>query len=138
MTGAFLTSKYALPEMMRRGGGTIVHVSSYFGLVGSTGVVAYCASKGALIQLTRAMALDHAGDGVRVNCVCPGSVHTPMIEAAWEAHGEGAPELWAAKHPLGRVATAEEVAQAILYLAGPESSFVTGTALTIDGGITAG
>jgi NAD(P)-dependent dehydrogenase (short-subunit alcohol dehydrogenase family) len=131
-------SKYALPEMIRNSDGAIVNVASYFGLVGGMGVVAYCASKGALVQLTRAMALDHAGDGVRVNCVCPGSVETPMIEVAWEAHGEGAPEAWAAKHPLGRVAQSDEVEQAILYLASPESSFVTGTALVIDGGITAG
>jgi NAD(P)-dependent dehydrogenase (short-subunit alcohol dehydrogenase family) len=135
--GAFLISKYALPEMIRRGGGSIVNVASYFGLVGGPGLAAYCASKGALVQLTRAMALDHAGAGVRVNCVCPGSVHTPMIEEAWDHFGEGAPEVWAAKHPLGRVARPEEVAQAILFLASPASSFITGTAVPVDGGITA-
>ena len=136
--GAFLMSKYALPEIIRAGGGCIVNVASYFGLVGGTGLAAYCASKGALVQLTRAMALDHASEGVRVNCVCPGSVQTPMINRAWTEYGDGAPEAWAAKHPLGRIAQPEEVAQAILYLASSASSFVTGAALPIDGGITAG
>jgi NAD(P)-dependent dehydrogenase (short-subunit alcohol dehydrogenase family) len=135
--GAFLTSKYAVREMIRRGGGSIVNVASYFGLVGSPGVAAYCASKGALVQLTRAMALDYARDKVRVNCVCPGSVHTPMIEEAWDHFGEGAPETWAAKHPIGRIAQPEEVAQTILFLASSASSFVTGVALPVDGGITA-
>ena len=136
--GAFLMSKYALPLMIRAGSGCIVNVASYFGLVGGIGVAAYCASKGALVQLTRAMALDHADEGVRVNCVCPGSVQTPMINQAWTEYGDGAPEAWAAKHPLGRIAQPEEVAQAILYLASSASSFVTGAVLPIDGGITAG
>ncbi|MFQ5944597.1 MAG: SDR family NAD(P)-dependent oxidoreductase, partial [Anaerolineales bacterium] len=136
--GAFLMSKYALPELVRVGSGCIVNVASYFGLVGGIGLAAYCASKGAMVQLTRAMALDHADEGVRVNCVCPGSVQTPMINQAWTDYGDGAPEVWAAKHPLGRIAQPEEVAQAILYLASSASSFVTGAALPIDGGITAG
>ena len=136
--GAFLMSKYALPEIIRRDGGSIVNVASYFGLVAAQGVAAYCASKGALVQLTRAMALDHAGDNVRVNCVCPGSVHTPMIEQAWADKGQGAPQASAAKHPMGRIAQPEEVAQAILYLASPAASFITGVALPVDGGITAG
>lgn len=136
--GAFLMSKFALPELIRAGSGCIVNVASYFGLVGGKGVAAYCASKGALVQLTRAMALDHADEGVRVNCVCPGSVQTPMIDQAWAEYGDGAPELWAAKHPIGRIAQPDEVAQAILYLASSASSFVTGAALPIDGGITAG
>jgi NAD(P)-dependent dehydrogenase (short-subunit alcohol dehydrogenase family) len=84
------------------------------------------------------MALDHAADGVRVNCVCPGSVDTPMIRAAWDTFGEGAEERWKSKHPLGRIATAQDVANAILYFACAESSFVTGVALPVDGGITAG
>jgi NAD(P)-dependent dehydrogenase (short-subunit alcohol dehydrogenase family) len=130
-------SKYALPEMIRSGGGSIVNVASYLGLVGGLGVAAYCASKGAVVQLTRAMALDHVGAGVRVNCVCPGSVHTPMIEEAWDLFGEGAPELWAAKHPVGRIAQPDEVAQAILFLASSASSFITGTVVPVDGGITA-
>ena len=135
--GTFNMSKVALPHLITSRG-NIVNMSSYLGLVGATGLAAYCASKGAIIQLTRAMALDHAADGIRVNCVCPGSVHTPMIEAAWEQYGEGAEQLWKNKHPVGRVARADEVADAILYLASSESSFVTGVALPVDGGITAG
>ncbi len=135
--GVFLMSKYALPHLIASHG-NIVNVSSYAGLVGFKGAAAYCASKGAVVQLTRAMAVDHAADGVRVNCVCPGSVHTPMIEAAWANYGEGAQQVWESKHPLGRIATPEEVASAILYLASSEASFITGVALAVDGGITAG
>lgn len=135
--GAFYMSKGALPHLIQARG-SIVNVSSYMGLVGAAGLAAYCASKGALVQLTRAMALDHAPDGVRVNCVCPGSTQTPMIEAAWEQFGPGAEQLWKAKHPLGRIARPDEVASAILYLASAESSFITGVALPVDGGITAG
>lgn len=137
VNGAFYLSKFALPHLIETKG-NIVNVASYVGLVGFTGMPAYCASKGALVQLTRAMALDHAPQGVRVNCVCPGSVHTPMIEAAWAGYGDGAPEVWASKHPLGRIATPQEVADVILYLASDEASFLTGVALPVDGGITAG
>ena len=91
-----------------------------------------------MVNLTRQMALDYGPSGIRVNCVCPGSVQTPMIDQAWAEYGDGAPELWAAKHPIGRIAQPDEVAQAILYLASSASSFVTGAALPIDGGITAG
>lgn len=130
-------SKSALPHLIAAKG-NIVNVSSYLGLVGFPGLAAYCAAKGALVQLTRAMALDHAAEGVRVNCVCPGSVRTPMIEAAWEQYGEGAEQIWNAKHPMGRIALADEIADAILYLASHEASFVTGAVLAVDGGITAG
>jgi NAD(P)-dependent dehydrogenase (short-subunit alcohol dehydrogenase family) len=135
--GVFLMSKYALPHLIQTRG-NIVNVSSYAGLVGFKGAAAYCAAKGSVVQLTRAMAVDHAGDGVRVNCVCPGSVHTPMIEAAWATYGEGAQRVWESKHPLGRIAKPEEIASAILYLASAEASFITGVALAVDGGITAG
>lgn len=137
VNGAFYLSKFAIPHL-EASKGNIVNVASYVGLVGFQGTAAYCASKGALVQLTRAMALDHAGDGVRVNCVCPGSVHTEMITSAWEAYGEGAEQVWASKHPLGRIAQPQEVADVILYLASAESSFLTGVALPVDGGITAG
>jgi NAD(P)-dependent dehydrogenase (short-subunit alcohol dehydrogenase family) len=137
LNGTFYMCKYALPHLITSKG-NIINVASYVGLVGFQGIAAYCASKGAVVQLTRAMALDHAADGVRVNCVCPGSVDTPMIRAAWEAFGAGAEERWTAKHPLGRIATAQNVADAILYFASAESSFVTGVALPVDGGITAG
>ena len=137
INGTFYMCKYALPHLITARG-NIVNVASYAGLVGFQGTAAYCAAKGAVVNLTRAMALDHAADGVRVNCVCPGSVDTPMIRAAWDAFGEGAEERWKSKHPLGRIATAQDVANAILYLASAEANFITGVALPVDGGITAG
>ena len=137
VNGTFYLSKFAIPYLEKTNG-TVVNMASYVGLVGFAGIPAYCASKGAIIQLTRAMALDHAPAGVRVNCVCPGSVHTEMITAAWEQYGDGAEEAWTSKHPLGRIAQPKEVADAVLYLASEESSFLTGVALPVDGGITAG
>ena len=137
--GAFLMCKYALPAL-RETKGCIVNVSSYVGLVGFAGASAYAASKAAIINLTRSMALDHAKEGIRVNAVCPGSVDTEMIHAAWEQFGdvEQARKLWAEKHPLGRIATADEVGRVILFLASEDASFITGAALSVDGGITAG
>jgi NAD(P)-dependent dehydrogenase (short-subunit alcohol dehydrogenase family) len=137
--GAFLVSRSALPALRARKG-NIVNVASYVGLVGFAGAAAYAASKAALVNLTRSMALDHAAEGIRVNCVCPGSVATDMIFDAWKAFPdpEAARRRWEGKHPLGRIATPEEVARAILFLASPDASFVTGAALPVDGGITAG
>jgi meso-butanediol dehydrogenase/(S,S)-butanediol dehydrogenase/diacetyl reductase len=137
--GTFLMCKNALPAL-RKHRGCIVNVSSYVGLVGFAGAAAYAASKAAIVNLTRSMALDHAREGIRVNAVCPGSVETDMIHAAWEQFGNvgEARRLWAEKHPLGRIATPEEVARAILFLASNEASFITGAALPVDGGITAG
>lgn len=137
VNGTFYLSKFAMPHLEKTTG-AVVNMASYVGLVGFKGTAAYCASKGAIVQLTRAMALDHAEAGVRVNCVCPGSVHTEMITSAWEQYGEGAEEVWASKHPLGRIAQPAEVASAVLYLASDASSFLTGIALPVDGGITAG
>jgi NAD(P)-dependent dehydrogenase (short-subunit alcohol dehydrogenase family) len=137
--GAFLMSKYALPAL-RKWQGSIVNVASYMGLVGSRGVAAYAASKAALVNLTRSMALDHAQERIRVNCVCPGSVDTEMIREAWRQYGDvaEAQRLYEAKHPLGRIATPDEVAHVILFLASDDAKFVTGAALAVDGGITAG
>lgn len=139
LKGAFLMSKYALPAL-RESKGAIVNVASYLGLVGLAGAGAYTASKAGLVGLTRTMALDHAEEPVRVNCVCPGSVLTDMIFDAWDAYGdvEEARRLWEAKHPLGRIGTPEEIARGILFLASEEASFITGAALPVDGGITAG
>jgi NAD(P)-dependent dehydrogenase (short-subunit alcohol dehydrogenase family) len=136
--GAFLMSRAALPAL-RAAKGTIVNVSSYAGLVGFAGSAAYAASKAALVNFTRSLALDHAAEGIRVNAVCPGSVDTDMIHAAWNALPDpaAAARAWAAKHPLGRIATAAEVAAAILFLASDDARFVTGVALPVDGGITA-
>ena len=137
--GTFLMCKYALPAL-REAQGNIVNVSSYVGLVGFAGTSAYAASKAAILNLTRSMALDHAQEGIRVNAVCPGSVDTEMIHTAWQQFGdvEQARKLWAEKHPLGRIASPQEVAQAILFLASEQASFITGAALPVDGGITAG
>lgn len=136
--GVFLMCKYALPEL-RQTKGCIVNVSSYVGLVGFAGASAYAASKAAILNLTRSMALDHAAEGIRVNAVCPGSVETDMIYAAWQQFGdvERARRLWAEKHPLGRIAQPQEVARAILFLASDEAGFITGAALPVDGGLTA-
>lgn len=139
-TGVFLMSKAALPHMISAGGGVIVNNASYFGLVGGRGAAAYCAAKGAVVNLTRAMALDHAHQNIRVNCVCPGSVDTPMLHAELELMGGAAQVLhqFEAKHPLGRIAQPDEVAAAVLFLASSDAGFITGVALPVDGGITAG
>ena len=137
--GTFLMCKHAMPALRERKG-CIVNLSSYVGMVGFRGASAYAASKAAIINLTRSMALDHAREGVRVNAVCPGSVDTEMIHAAWKNFGDvkEAQRLWAEKHPLGRIAQPEEIARTILFLASDDASFITGTALAVDGGILAG
>lgn len=141
--GTYLMSRSAIPALLSSHGGSnraIVNNASYLGMVGGRGVAAYAAAKGAIIALTRAMALDHAPDGIRVNCVAPGSVETPMLRMEWEEMG-GEPSvrhLFEEKHPLGRIAAPEEVARAILFLASPAASFITGACLPVDGGITAG
>ncbi|RLG40077.1 MAG: short-chain dehydrogenase [Thermoproteota archaeon] len=137
LKGAFLCSKYAIPEMMKGGGGVIVNVASVLGLVGGKGEAAYCASKGGLIALTKALALDFAEYKIRVNCICPGSVETPMrqrIMASKAPEERRAAEL---KIPIKRVARPEEIARAILFLASDESSYMTGSTLVVDGGWTA-
>ncbi len=139
LKGTFLMCKYALPYL-RSQGGAIINAASYVALVGFQGSVAYCASKAGIVNLTRALALDHAPENIRVNCICPGSVDTEMIHSAWRAFGDydAAARVWAAKHPLGRIATPEEVARVVLFLASEDSSFITGAAIPVDGGITAG
>jgi len=134
--GTFLTCKHAIPGMVARGGGAIVNVASVAGLVGLRNRAAYCASKGAVIALTRALAVDHVGEGVRVNCVCPGTVETPWVKRLVEDAGESLDAL-RARQPLGRLGTPDEIAHAVLYLASEQAAFATGTALVIDGGLTA-
>ncbi len=136
----FVLCKYAIPVMARAGGGAIVNTGSGWGLVGGRNAVSYCASKGAVVNMTRALALDHGPQNIRVNCVCPGDTNTGMLRN--EARQLGAVEeqflAEAADRPLGRVGTPEEIAQAVLYLASEASSFVTGTTLVVDGGGLAG
>jgi NAD(P)-dependent dehydrogenase (short-subunit alcohol dehydrogenase family) len=139
LKGTFLMSKYALPTMIARGSGVIINNSSGWGLVGGDKAVAYCASKGGVVLLTKAMAVDHGRQGIRINCICPGDVETPMLPQdakfrglKWNEYLAGA-----ANRPMGRVGTAEEIAKAVLFLACDDSSFMTGAALVVDGGGTA-
>src|SRR6476659_487965 len=132
--GTFLCCKHAIPGMAARGGGSIVNVASVAGLVGLRNRAAYCASKGAVISLTRALSVDHVADGIRVNAVAPGTVDSPWVRRLVEDVGESLDAL-RARQPLGRLGTPEEIADAILYLATAE--FVTGSVLVIDGGLTA-
>ena len=137
--GVYLGCKYAIPLMIAQGGGVIVNTASVAGLVGLPNRAAYCASKGAVVTLTKQVAVDYVAHGIRCNCICPGTVDTPwvgrlLMEAADPAALRA--EL-VARQPMGRLGTAEEVAQAALYLASDDAAFVTGTALVIDGGLMA-
>ena len=139
LKGTFLMSKSALPTMIAQGRGVIINNSSGWGIVGGDRAVAYCASKGGVVLLTKAMAIDHGRQGIRVNCICPGDVDTPMLPVdakmrglKWEDYLAGC-----AKRPLGRIGTAQEIAKAVLFLASEDSSFMTGAALVVDGGGTA-
>jgi 2-keto-3-deoxy-L-fuconate dehydrogenase len=134
--GTFLCCKHAIPGMIERGGGAIVNIASVAGLVGLPNRAAYCASKGAVIALTRAMAIDHVRHGVRVNAVCPGTVDSPWVRRLVDEAGESLDAL-RARQPMGRLGTPEEVAQAVLYLASDAAAFITGSGLVIDGGLTA-
>jgi 2-keto-3-deoxy-L-fuconate dehydrogenase len=134
--GTFLCCKYAIPSMVARGGGAIVNMASVAGLVGLRNRAAYCASKGAVIALTRALAVDHVAEGVRVNAVCPGTVDSPWVRRLVEEVGESLDTL-RARQPMGRLGGVDEIAAAVLYLASDEAAFVTGTAFVIDGGLTA-
>ena len=136
LTGAFLLSKAALPYMIEGGGGSIVFIASQLGRVGSAGRAAYCATKGALIQLAKVMAIDHAGQNVRVNTLSPGGVETPRTLQRYGSFEAGRQTL-GPKHLLGRLGQPREIAAAALFLASDASSFVTGSDLLVDGGYTA-
>ncbi len=132
----YLLSREVIPHMQKAGGGTIINTASGWGLAGGAKAAVYCASKGAVVLLTKAMAIDHGPQNIRVNCVCPGDTDTGMLREEAQQLGEENSRFLAeaAKRPLGRVGTPEEIAQAALYLASAASSFVTGTALVVDGG----
>jgi len=135
----YLLSREVIPHMEKQGAGAIINTASGWGLVGGAKAAVYCASKGAVVLLTKAMAIDH-GPRIRVNCICPGDTDTGMLRAEAAQIGEEVGRFLAeaAKRPLGRVGKPEEIAQAVLYLASDASSFVTGTALVVDGGGLAG
>ncbi len=136
----FLFSRHAIPVMARAGGGVIINTASGWGLVGGRSAAAYCASKGAVVLLTKAMAIDHGSQGIRVNCICPGDIDTSMLRDEARQLGESVDSFLAeaADRPLQRVGRPEDVAQAALYLASEASSFVTGATLAVDGGGLAG
>ncbi len=137
--GAFLMSKAVVPIMLKQNGGSIINNASCSGLVGDTNAIAYNASKGAVVLMTKCLALDYAKRGIRANCVCPGEIDTPMFRQ--EARARRLPveqyrkEL-SKNHPIGRLGRPEEIASAVAFLASDESEFITGTALSVDGGYT--
>jgi NAD(P)-dependent dehydrogenase (short-subunit alcohol dehydrogenase family) len=132
----YLLAREAIPTMIARGGGAIVNIASGWGLAAGPRAAVYCASKGAVVQLTKAMAIDHAGEGVRVNCVCPGDVDTPMLaqEASELDTEDEAFREDAARRPSGRIGRPEEIARVVCFLAGDASGYVTGASVVVDGG----
>ena len=142
MKGIFLSCKYAIPELRKRGGGAIVNISSVQAFASQTEVVAYTASKGGINAMTRAMALDHAAENIRINVVCPASIDTPMLRWAADLfkgdnNQEHVLEGWGRMHPIGRLGKPEEVAELVAFLASDRASFMTGTEVKIDGGMLA-
>lgn len=141
LRGTYLVSRSLLPSLLETAGRTgmtaIVNNASLMGLVSSRRLAAYCASKAGVVSLTRSMALDHAGSGLRVNCVCPGIIHTPMLERRFDLEPDRveAYRRLTERPPVGYLGRPEDVAAAIAYLASDEARFVTGSALTIDGGV---
>jgi NAD(P)-dependent dehydrogenase (short-subunit alcohol dehydrogenase family) len=139
LKSTFLMSKAVLPGMIQQESGIVINNSSGWGIVGGDASVAYCASKGGVVLLTKAMAIDHGRQGIRVNCICPGDVDTPMLPEdarmrglKWEDYLAGC-----SNRPLGRIGTVDEIAKAALFLASDDSSFMTAAALVVDGGGTA-
>ena len=136
LKGIYLLSREVVPHMIRSGGGSIINIGSGWSLKGGPRAASYCAAKGGAVNLTRAMAIDHGKHNIRVNCVCPGDVETPMLLSECAQLGEGREAFMreAANRPLGRVGTPDDIANAVLFLASPMASWITGAALVVDGG----
>jgi NAD(P)-dependent dehydrogenase (short-subunit alcohol dehydrogenase family) len=137
--GTWLAARAFIPQIRQAGGGAVVTLASAAGLTGSLSLPAYSASKGAVVMLSRSLALAHALEGIRVNCVCPGSIETPMLDATFAAAGDAASQAariaeFRARHPLGRFGKAHEVAETVLFLLGEGAGFITGVSLPVDGG----
>lgn len=139
VTSVFLLSKYTIP-IMAETGGVIINTASGWGVSGGKRAASYCASKGAVVLLTKAMALDHGAQNIRINCICPGDTDTPMLRSEAKQLGQREEQflLESARRPLQRIGKPEEIAQAALFLASDASSYITGTALVVDGGGLAG
>ena len=139
LKGTFLVAKHAAAAMLAQGSGSIVNIASIEGLEGTEGGSAYNASKGGVVLLTKNMAIDYGRIGIRVNCICPGFIETPMMAAVMENEGmKTYRDKWLEEHKLGRFGQPSEIAAAALFLASDDASFVTGHALVVDGGFTAG
>jgi NAD(P)-dependent dehydrogenase (short-subunit alcohol dehydrogenase family) len=139
LKGIFLCSKHIIMHMIQSGGGSIINTASVAGLTGMPNLGAYSASKGGVISLTRTLAVEYAKDKIRINCICPGAIDTPMLRRFIEASPDkkAMEEQLAAMHPLGRIGTPEDVANVAMFLASDESSFMTGAIIPVDGGYTA-
>lgn len=133
----FLVSRQVLPEIRKNGGGAIVNISSIQGLRCQKNVLAYATAKGAVVAMTRSMGLDYAAEGIYVNCICPGSIDTPLLRYGAAQHGEVEQVLqdWGQQHPIGRIGTASEIAKTALFLWSPDSNFIVGQAIVADGGL---
>ena len=136
LKGVWLCMKAEIPQMLKQGGGAIVNTASIAGLVGLTGTIAYVAAKHGVTGLTKAAAMEYAKSGIRVNAVCPGYIHTPLVQRTFDAN-EGYEERVAARHPIGRLGEPEEIAQAVVWLSSDAASFVTGHNMPVDGGYMA-
>jgi len=136
LKGIYLLSREVVPQMIRNRGGSIINIGSGWSLKGGPRAASYCAAKGGVVNLTRAMAIDHGKNNIRVNCVCPGDVETPMLRGECAQLGQNTEEFMreAANRPLARVGTPDDIANAVLFLASPMANWITGAALVVDGG----
>ncbi|MEM9717683.1 MAG: glucose 1-dehydrogenase [Bacteroidota bacterium] len=136
----YLVSKFSVPEIRKQGGGAIVNITSVQGIRSQPNVSAYAASKGAVIALTRSMAMDYAKENIRVNAICPGSIDTPLLRFGAAEHGplEEVLQDWGAKHPIGRIGKPEEIAETAMFLCSPQASFIHGQSIVVDGGLSIG